>query len=147
MKTKNPNIRIEIWWFPAHTGVSEGNEIAGRVGVRQAAEEPETRGVERLGYGDQFGRGEECPSPGREPTPDGRPRRKKWEEAWTWSKEQSQGKEARDAESDAPEQYGGMRIEAGGRAVPPAQDGALPLRAIPEVDKGLGHGRVRVMSI
>jgi len=43
--------------------------------------------------------------------------------------------------------HGGTRTEEAGREVPPAQDGALPHRPIPEVDEELEHGRVRVVSV
>jgi len=62
-------------------------------------------------------------------------------------KEEGQREEVPDAENDAPEQHGGTRTEEAGRKVPPAQDWALPHRAIPEVDEELEHGGVRVVPV
>ena len=47
-------MHIEIWWCPAHSGVV-GNEKAGGW-AKLAAEEPDARGVEWLGYRDRYGR-------------------------------------------------------------------------------------------
>jgi len=46
-------VHIEIRWCPAHEGV-EGNEKADEW-AKQAAEEPDARGVEWLRYGDRYG--------------------------------------------------------------------------------------------
>ena len=62
-------------------------------------------------------------------------------------KEEGQREEVPDAENDAPEQQGGTRTEEAGRKVPPAQDRALPHRAIPEVDEELEHGGVWVVPV
>jgi len=61
--------------------------------------------------------------------------------------EQGQGEEVSNVTNDAPEQHGGTRTEEAGRTVPSAQDGALMHRLIPKVDEGLGHSRMRVVSV
>ena len=61
--------------------------------------------------------------------------------------EEGQREEVPDAENDPPEQHGGTRIEEASRKVPPAQDRALPHGAIPEVDKELQYGGVRVVPV
>ena len=48
-----PDITIEIRWFPAHKGVV-GNEKSDEW-AKLAAEEPDARGVEWLGYSDRAG--------------------------------------------------------------------------------------------
>jgi len=54
VETENRNIRIEIRWCPAHWGVA-GNEKADEW-AKQAAEEPDARGVEWMGYTDRYGK-------------------------------------------------------------------------------------------
>ena len=61
--------------------------------------------------------------------------------------EKGPGEEVPNAEHDAPEQNGGTGTEEAGRSIPSAQDGALPYRPIPEVDKELGHGRVWLVPV
>jgi len=56
-------------------------------------------------------------------------------------------KEVQDAGEDEAAGSGGVSPQKTGRAVPPAQDGALPHRAIPGVDEELGHGGVRVVPV
>jgi len=53
LRAARPDIHIEIWWCPAHSGVL-GNEKTDEL-ARQAAEEPDAREVEWLGYGDRYG--------------------------------------------------------------------------------------------
>ena len=53
LKAAGPEMRIEVRWCPAHEGV-EGNEKADEW-AKQAAEEPDARGVEWLRYGDRYG--------------------------------------------------------------------------------------------
>jgi len=53
LRAARPDIHIEIRWCPAHRGVL-CNEKADEW-ARQAAEEPDARGVEWLGYGDRYG--------------------------------------------------------------------------------------------
>jgi len=62
-------------------------------------------------------------------------------------KEEGQREEVPDAKNDAPEQHGGTRTEEAGRKVLPAQDQALPHRAIPEVDEELEHGEMWVVLV
>jgi len=62
-------------------------------------------------------------------------------------KEEGQREEVPDARNDAPEQHGGASTEEAGRKVPPAQDWALPYRAIPKVDEELEYGGVRVVPV
>ena len=58
---------------------------------------------------------------------------------------ESQWEEVQNAEDAAPKRNSGPRIKATGRAVPSAQNGALPHRAVPEMDEERGHGGVRVV--
>jgi len=54
LRERDRNVRIEIRWCPAHSGVT-GNEEADKW-AKQAAEEPDARGVEWMGYKDRYGR-------------------------------------------------------------------------------------------
>jgi len=72
---------------------------------------------------------------------------KKWEEAWTWSKNRVRGRKYGMPRTMRQNNTVGTRIEEDGRAVPPTRNGALPHEAVPGVGKELGHGRVRVVSI
>jgi len=54
LRQRNRNIRIEIRWCPAHWGVA-GNEKADEW-AKQAAEKPDARGVEWMGYTDRYGK-------------------------------------------------------------------------------------------
>jgi len=62
-------------------------------------------------------------------------------------KEEGQGEEVPNARNDAPERHGGASTEEADRKIPPAQDWALPHRAIPEVDEELEHGGVWVVPV
>jgi len=53
-RERDRNVRIEFRWCPAHSGVA-GNEEADKW-AKQAAEEPDARGVEWMGYKDRYGR-------------------------------------------------------------------------------------------
>jgi len=55
-------------------------------------------------------------------------------------------KKVRDAEEAAPEWGGGQQSKATGQPVPPAENGALPHRAIPPVDEEPVHRKVQVCS-
>jgi len=54
LRDRDGNIRIEFRWCPAHSGVA-GNEEADKW-TKHAAEEPDVRGVEWMGYKDRYGR-------------------------------------------------------------------------------------------
>jgi len=59
------------------------------------------------------------------------------------SPDQPGSKEVQDAGKDEATGSGSASPQEAGRAVPPAQDGALPHRAIPGVDEELGYGGLR----
>jgi ribonuclease HI len=54
LRRMKPEVVVEIRWCPAHQGVAS-NEKADEW-AKVAAEEPDTHGVEWLGYGDRYGR-------------------------------------------------------------------------------------------
>jgi len=54
LRERDRNVRIEFRWCTAHSGVA-GNEEADKW-AKQAAEEPDARGVEWMGYKDRYGR-------------------------------------------------------------------------------------------
>ena len=53
LRERDSKVRVEFRWCPAHSGVA-GNEEADKW-AKQAAEEPDARGVEWLGYKDRYG--------------------------------------------------------------------------------------------
>ena len=55
--------------------------------------------------------------------------------------------EVQDAGKDASEHSSGMRTETAGRVILSTQNGALPYRAIPRMDKEHKHGGMRVVSV
>jgi len=140
LRAVRPEMRMEIRWCPAHEG-GEGNEKADEW-AKQAAEEPDTRGVEWLRYGDRYGLGG-CPFPDPWPT-----RRGDSGEEMGRSKELGQGanrcKKVRVAEEPAAESNGGASAKAPGGTLPPNQKGALPYGPIPEVGGERGKSVVRV---
>jgi len=82
LRTARPGIQIEIRWCPAHEGVA-GNEKADRE-ARRAAEEPDARGVEWMGYSHQYGR-RLLPLPRSIANIKREIAEKKWKEAEAWS--------------------------------------------------------------
>jgi len=70
---------------------------------------------------------------------------KKWEEARSWSEKRVKKKYKLPGKMR--EQDGGTRAPAAGRAVPSAQNRALPHRTIHEMGEERGHGGVRVVSV
>jgi len=83
LRKRDRNLRIEFRWYPAHSGVA-GNEEADKW-AKQAAEEPDTRGVEWMGNKDRYGR-RLMPPPRSLANLKREILERKWEEAWTWSK-------------------------------------------------------------
>jgi len=112
--TERPNTCIEIRWCPAHSGV-EGTEKADER-ARQAADEPDVRGVEWLGYGDRCG-GRRMPL-SRSLARNFRRKR------GTGRRKESTGASTEGGNPTAG-RSGGPGIKATGRAVPSAQNGAL----------------------
>ena len=84
LKQTRPEVRIEIRWCPAHEGV-EGNEKADEW-AKQAAEEPDARGVEWLRYGDRYGVWR-MPPPRSLANLRREIAEKKWGEARSWTEE------------------------------------------------------------
>jgi len=89
LRRARPDICIEIRWCPAHSGV-EGNEKADE-GAKQAAEEPDARGVEWLEHGDRYG-ARRMPPPRSLAHLKREISEKKWAEAREWVKKQVKGK-------------------------------------------------------
>jgi len=89
LRRRDRDLRIEFRWCPAHSGVA-GNEEAGKW-AKQAAEEPDARGVEWMGYKDRYGR-RLMPPPRSLANLKREISERKWEEAWTWSKKRVRGR-------------------------------------------------------
>jgi len=89
LRERNRKVRIEFRWCPAHSGVA-GNEEADNW-AKQAAEEPDARGVEWMGYKDRYGR-RPMPLPRSLANLKREISERKWEEAWTWAKKRVRGK-------------------------------------------------------
>jgi len=141
LRKARPAIRIEMRWCPAHSGV-EGNEKADE-GAKQAAGEPDARGVEWLKHGDRYG-ARRMPPPRSLANLKREISEKKWAEAQEWAKE-SEGEKVQDVEAD--EQRGGASPQAAGGPVSPDQNEPLPDGAVPEMDEERGHGRVRMVRV
>ena len=105
---------LEIRWCPAHEGV-EGNEKADEW-AKQAAEEPDARGVEWLRYGDQYGARRMSPPRSRANL-----RReiaeKEWAEARSWAEERVRKRKYRLTKSQRTKQYLQWTKERGQRRV------------------------------
>jgi len=88
--------------------------------------------------------GDECPSPGRWPTSDAKYRRKSGKEHRDGPRKESIGRSLRcrklSGQTDS-------SVKEAGRTIPPTHNGALPHRAIPEMDGERGHGGVRVVLV
>ena len=89
LKKRDQNLRIELRWCPAHSGVA-GNEEADKW-AKQAAEEPDTRGVEWMGYKDRYGM-RSMPLPRSLANLKWEISDKKWEEVCMWSKKRVRGR-------------------------------------------------------
>jgi len=99
LKQTRPEVRIEIRWCPAHEGV-EGNEKADEW-AKQAAEEPDARGVEWLRYGDRYGV-RRMPPPRSLANLKREIAEKKWGEARSWTEERIRGRKYRLARDQRP---------------------------------------------
>ena len=99
LKQTRPKVRIEIRWCPAHEGV-EGDEKLDEW-AKQAAEEPDARGVEWLRYGDRYG--VRCmPLPRSLANLRREIAEKKWGEAKSWTEERVSGRKYRLARDQRP---------------------------------------------
>ena len=96
LRQRNRNVKVEIRWCPAHEGVA-GNEKADEW-AKTAAEEPDARGVEWMGYQDRYGR-RRMPLPRSLANLRREIAERKWEEAWTWAKNRVNRKKYRMPES------------------------------------------------
>jgi len=92
LRRARPGIQIEIWWCPAHKGIA-GNEEADKE-ARLAAEEPDRRGVEWMGYSDRYGR-RLLPLPRSIANIKREIAEKKWKEARAWSEKRIRKKKYR----------------------------------------------------
>jgi hypothetical protein len=82
LRKAGPDIIIEVRWWPAHQGVV-GNEEADKW-ARLAAKEPDTHGVEWLGFADRYGR-RSMPLPGSLANIKREISQKKWAEVQSWA--------------------------------------------------------------
>ena len=144
LRERDRNVRIEFRWCPAHSGVA-GNEEADKW-AKQAAEEPDARGVKWMGYKDRYGR-RLMPPPRSLANLKREISERKWEEAWTWSKKRVRGRKYQMPKTMHQNNDCSAKPEEASRKVPPTQGRALPHRAIPEVDEELRNGGVRMVPV
>jgi hypothetical protein len=140
LRKARPDIVIKIWWCPAHQGVVGNNEAD--KWAKLAAEEPDTHGVEWLGFADKYG---------RRPMPLPRSLAGDIREEVGRGAEPGGGthhvKKVQDAEGTAAEQSGREMPEETGQPFLPAEDGPLSYWAISHVVEELLHSGMRVVLL